>query len=85
MRDRNDSVMETSGLGLLPGIVLAMLLVMFGMAGLLLGSWWVVFACLALLLLVTVVVVAIVFAVMADTDESRRHIPGLGSHKPRPS
>jgi membrane protein implicated in regulation of membrane protease activity len=85
VQDRNDSVMEASGLGLLPGICLAMLLVVFAMAGLMLGSWWVVFACLALLLLVTVIIVGVVFVVMDDSEERRRHIPGLGPRAPRAS
>lgn len=75
-----ESLMEETGLGLLPGLVAAMTLAVLAMALLLLGSMWAVLAVLALVVGATVAVVGVVIAL---TDESprgerlRTRIPGL--------
>jgi hypothetical protein len=82
----NESLMEESGLGLLPGVVLALAIVVFGMALLLTGSIWAVVAVLVLLALVTGSVLAVVIALIDDGElgeRLRRYIPGLPA-PPRP-
>ena len=73
--------MDLTGLGLLPGLVLALGLVVFAMAFLLIGSMWAVVGVLALVAVVTGVILAVVLALL-DEDGSlgrrlRRVIPGL--------
>lgn len=85
-KDNNQSLMEETGLGLLPGIVLALALVVFAMAALLTGSMW---AVIGLLVLIGVVTASILTVVVALIDESergtrlRRRIPGLAPLGPR--
>ena len=74
------SIMEETGLGLLPGVVIALGLVVFSMALLLTGSMWAVAAVLALIGVVTATILTVVFAVMDDDEAGRRireRIPGL--------
>lgn len=80
--ERNDeSLMDETGLGLLPGLVLALGLVVGAMALLLSGSMWAVFAVLALALVVTVGVLAVVVALVDEEGDMgrrlRRFIPGV--------
>lgn len=82
MRDgRSESVMDITGLGLLPGLVLALGLVVGAMALLLIGSMWAVFAVLALIVVVTAAILAVVVALVDEDGELgrrlRRAIPGL--------
>ena len=83
MRDaRNDeSVMDETGLGLLPGIVVALGLVVGAMALLLLGSMWAVFGVLGLVVIVTMAILAVVVALLDEEGELGRRlrgaIPGL--------
>ena len=79
--------MERTGLGLLPGLALALGLVVGAMALLLIGSMWAVFGVLALVGAVTVAILAVVFALL-DEDGAlgrrlRRVIPGLGDDSTR--
>jgi hypothetical protein len=74
------SIMEESGLGLPPGVVIALGLVVFSMALLLTGSMWAVAAVLALIGAVTTTILTVVFALMDDDEAGRRmreRIPGL--------
>lgn len=78
--NKDTSIMEATGLGLLPGVVIALGLVVFSMALLLTGSMWAVAAVLALIGVVTAAILAVVFAVMDDDEAGRRmreRIPGL--------
>ena len=71
-------------MGLLPGLVLAMGLVVFAMATLLTGSMWAVFGVLAIVGVVTCAVIYVVVAVVSDDDDGdrmRRHVPGLGDRR----
>jgi hypothetical protein len=81
MDHKHDSLMDSTGLGLLPGVALALMLAMLATAALLLDTYW------ALALVLAVVVgagVAITWVVLAlageDDDEGRMRdaIPGLG-------
>ena len=79
-----ESAMEATGLGLLPGLVLALGIVVFAMSFLLVDSMWAVFGVLALVVAVTVAILAVVIALL-DEDGSlgrrlRRLIPGLDEH-----
>jgi hypothetical protein len=82
----NESLMEETGLGLLPGVVLALAIVVFSMALLLTGSAWAVVAMVVLVALVTASILAVVIALIDEGDlgdRLRRYIPGLPAH-PRP-
>jgi hypothetical protein len=85
MRDeRNqESVMEETGLGLLPGVVGALFIVVLAMTLLFTGSMWAVFGVLALTGLVTVSIVTVVIAIIDEGELGewlRRRIPGLSPH-----
>ena len=82
MRDEpnNESLMEETGLGLLPGVVAALGVVVLSMALLLTGSMWAVFAVLLLIGLVTASILAVVIALIDEGElghRLRRSIPGL--------
>jgi Mg/Co/Ni transporter MgtE len=82
----NASLMEETGLGLLPGLVLALAIVVFSMALLLTGSAWALVAVVALVVLVTASILAVVIALVDEGelgDRLRRYIPGLPA-PPRP-
>lgn len=82
---KDESLMDETGLGLLPGLAAALGLVVGAMALLLIGSMWAVFGVLALALVVTVAVLAVVMALLDEDGELgrrlRRVVPGLD--KPR--
>ena len=76
----NRSLMNATGLGLLPGLVLATALICVAMAALLTGSMWAVAAVLVLIVLCTAVVVYVVVAMTGEGDEGqrlRKRVPGL--------
>jgi hypothetical protein len=77
----NESLMDESGLGLLPGIVITLGVVIAAMALLLLGSMIAVFGVLALAVLVTLAILAVVVALLDEEGglgrRLRRAIPGL--------
>jgi hypothetical protein len=78
--------MEETGLGLLPGLVLALGIVVFSMALLLTGSAWAVAGLLVLVALVTATLLAVVIALIDEGElgeRLRRYIPGLPA-PPRP-
>jgi uncharacterized membrane protein len=82
----NESLMEETGLGLLPGVVLALGIVVFSMALLLTGSIWAVVAVVVLVVLVTASILAVVIALIDEGElgeRLRRYIPGLPA-PPRP-
>ena len=79
---RTESMMEATGLGLLPGLVLALGLVVLSMGLLLSGSMWAVVGVLLLIGVVTATVLAVVFALIDEGElgsRLRRDIPGLAS------
>lgn len=79
-RENEQSLMEETGLGLLPGVAAALGVVVFSMALLLTGSMWAVVGVLGL---IGVVVAAVLTVVVALIDEGelgerlRARIPGL--------
>ncbi len=80
LTEHNQSLMEESGLGLLPGITLALALVVFAMALLLTGSMWAVVGVLILIGVVTASILTVVVALIDESERGtwlRRHIPGL--------
>ena len=81
MQHRNRSLMDLSGMGLLPGLVVAMGIVLVAMAALMAKTYWMVALVLAVLLAVTGAVLLVVVAVLRDDEEDddrlRRRIPGL--------
>ena len=88
MRDErnHESLMDETGLGLLPGVVGALAIVVFAMAVLLTGSMWAVVGVLALIGAVTASVLAVVIALIDEGELGawlRRRIPGLEPHSLR--
>lgn len=84
MRDEpnQESAMEETGLGLLPGVAGALLIVVLAMAVLLTGSIWAVVAVLALIAVVTASILTVVVALVDEGElgeRLRRRIPGLSS------
>lgn len=76
----HESLMDSTGMGLLPGLVLGMGIVVFAMAALLTGSMWAVAGLLVMVGLVTAVIVYVVLALASegeDADRMRSRIPGL--------
>ena len=72
--------MEETGLGLLPGVALALLVVVLAMAVLLTGSMWAVVGVLVLIGVVTTLILTVVIALVDDGElgkRLRRRIPGL--------
>jgi hypothetical protein len=79
-RDGNESLMDATGLGLLPGLTLAMGLIVVAMAALLTGSIWAVVGVLVLIGVATAAIVFVVVAVTGEGEEGRRlraKVPGL--------
>ena len=80
--DKDDgSLMEATGLGLLPGIAVAMGLIVVAMAALLTGSMWAVAGVLVMIGLCMGAIVFIVLAVSTEGERGRRlraMVPGLG-------
>lgn len=78
---KSESPMEESGLGLLPGIVVALGLVVGAMTLLLVNSMLAVFGVLLLALLTTAVILLVVLALLDEEGELGRRlrnaIPGL--------
>ena len=86
MRDErnNESLMDETGLGLLPGLAGALGIVVGAMVLLLIGSMWAVFGVLVLVVIVTLAILAVVIALVDEDGEIgrrlRRAIPGLDEH-----
>jgi hypothetical protein len=81
MNEDRNSLMEATGLGLLPGLVLALALICVAMAALLTGSMWAVAGVLVLIGLAAALIVYVVLAISAEGDQGRRmrrFVPGLG-------
>jgi hypothetical protein len=77
---RESTLMDATGLGLLPGITLAMGLIVVSMAALLTGSMWAVAGVLVMIGLCVGAIVFIVLAVSTEGERGRRMrgmVPGL--------
>lgn len=74
-----EGAMDRSGLGLLPGMTVAMLIGVGLIMGVLIEQWWVVPVVFVSLVILTIVVIAIIIGVMEEEGEGklRRYIPGL--------
>ena len=82
MRDEpnQESTMEETGLGLLPGVVGALFIVVLAMAFLFTGSMWAVAGVLALIGAVTASILLVVIALIDEGELGERlrsRIPGL--------
>jgi hypothetical protein len=85
MEEDRTSLMESTGMGLLPGLALATVLVLSIMAALLMESIWAVALILIVVLACTGLVAFVVVAVTAEGDEAgrlRRLVPGLSERGP---
>jgi hypothetical protein len=78
------SLMDATGLGLLPGLALATGLLVVVMAALLTGSMWAVAGVLVVIGICVAAVVFVVLAVTAEGEEGRRirlMVPGLSEQE----
>jgi VIT1/CCC1 family predicted Fe2+/Mn2+ transporter len=78
------SLMDATGLGLLPGLALATGLLVVVMAALLTGSMWAVAGVLVIIGICLAAVVFVVLAVTAEGEEGRRirrMVPGLSEQE----
>lgn len=73
LMERQKPLIDSSGLGLLPGIAIAFGLALLVMAALLFEAWWVTAAVLITLFVITGVVVWIVVALTDDSDDAEGH------------
>ena len=76
-----ESLMDATGLGLLPGLTLALLLAVTAMGALVFSEWWLLAVPLVMLVASAGAVVTVVWSLAGDDDGSlrlRRRIPGLG-------
>ena len=64
--ERHKQMIESSGLGLLPGIALAFTLCILVMAGLLVQEWWVMFVVLGSLFAITGAVVWVIIKLLGS-------------------
>jgi len=67
--ERQKPVIERSGMGLLPGITVALVLSIGLIAAIVIQTWWVLASVLAGIFIVTAVVVATVFGLLGSDDE----------------
>jgi hypothetical protein len=67
--ERQRPVIERSGMGLLPGIGLALALSVGLIAGILFGTWWAIAVVLVGIFAVTGVVVAVIFALLGRDED----------------
>jgi hypothetical protein len=83
-KNESESLMEATGLGLLPGLVAALGLIVLSMALLLTGSMWAVVALMCLIGIVTASILAVVFALIDEGELGtwlRHHIPGVDTRR----
>ena len=71
--ERQKPVIERTGMGLLPGIALALLISMAMIAAIVSGSWWVILAVLVGIFVVTGVVVAIIVGLLGNEEDIYSH------------
>lgn len=64
-------LMERSGLGLLPGLALALAIVLVAMAALVLETWWITVCVVAVLILATGAVVWVVLKIADDGPDQQ--------------
>ena len=67
--ERQKPVIESSGMGLLPGITVALVLCVGLIAAIMLETWWAVAAVLAGIVIVTGVVMAIIGGLLGGEDD----------------
>ena len=66
-------VIERTGMGLLPGIALALFISMALIAAIVSNNWWVILAVLAGIFIVTAVVIAIILGLLGDDEDIYSH------------
>jgi hypothetical protein len=67
--ERQKPVIEQSGMGLLPGIAIALVLSIGLIAAIMIETWWVVGAVLVGIFVVTGVVVAVISSLLGGDDD----------------
>lgn len=72
------SLINRSGMGMLPGVALAFLFCMVVMGAILLETWWALALVLAVLFVTAAVVVAVIFMVAGEEEEDDDGTPHMG-------
>jgi hypothetical protein len=67
--ERQQPVIASSGMGLLPGIAIALFISMGLIAAIVIGTWWVIACVVAGILIVTAAVVAVIFGLLGGEDD----------------
>ena len=71
--DRQSPIIERTGLGLLPGITLALFMSLGMIAAIVLDSWLIIGAVLAGIFIVTGVVLAVIVGLLGDEEDIYSH------------
>jgi len=66
-------VIERTGMGLLPGIALALFISMAMIAAIVTNNWWVILSVLAGIFIVTAVVIAVIVGLLGDEEDIYSH------------
>jgi hypothetical protein len=82
MERKQESLMDASGLGLLPGVALALFLTMLATAALLLETYWAMALVLATIFVAGATITYVVWALCEEPEDGGRRmsrVPGLRS------
>ena len=71
--ERQKPVIERSGMGLLPGISLALGMSMAMIAAIVTNNWWVILTVLAGIFIVTGVMIAVIVGLLGNEDDIYSH------------
>jgi hypothetical protein len=71
--ERQRPVIERTGMGLLPGIAVALFICMAMIAAIMSDNWWVILAVLAGIVVVTAVVIAVIVGLLGNEDDIYSH------------
>ena len=71
--ERQRPVIERTGMGLLPGISLALGISMAMIAAIVTNNWWVILTVLAGIFIVTAVVMAVIVGLLGSEDDIYSH------------
>jgi hypothetical protein len=71
--ERQKPVIERTGMGLLPGISLALFICMAMIAAIMSDNWWVILAVVAGIVIVAAVVMAVIVGLLGNEDDIYSH------------
>jgi len=71
--ERQKPVIERTGMGLLPGIAIALFLCMGMIAAVITNNWWVILAVLAGIVIVSATVIAVIVGLLGNEEDIYSH------------